>query len=417
MNYNKLWIIIPGLLAASTLKAQNNDTLKEAKLTVVKLAAPGVQDRKTGASREILADFYQLALDDISGTNKGLTFSASLNAIHAGLHPGQSDFASSYFANNFQPVVKLGYKNDFKNLNASVGFKMAYNETDVKHSSVLNNNQALLEAVVNLQRKYQTVQKAFTKDLDDQYQAFLKTDSAKDKDLLAKKKKTIRDAGSALQQELTNFGKTGDLSALDPRLLALFKTQGIDVQELSLEYKTFATNLDAAVKKIALGWNISLSPLLIYDITHTGFQGFDLNLAGTKGWTWFNDNHPTSLIFKGAYTAGADTIVSQVSWGRKAITDQIGLNQVLASSIIQSVSKTDPTPWLELSITGGYNYVFSGLKPKENQKQPALNAKLGVLIGKSTWFTLPFTYNFGQKAATTLISVQVNIGDAPIAKN
>lgn len=409
-----------------------------------------VHAKKTNASNNIISDFYQLSLNDVTGTSKALSFGATLNAIHSGLKPNDLDYRPSYFANNFQPVIDLGYKNNFQNINTSVGFKYAFiNQTDVKNSHLLDSNAVLqadyekLAALDKPIRRYLTDQanapsaplRLQIKTLSAERQKLTKTDSVRIKQLdvrMAAIRKEIKLNDQlatiqlkTLQDQLTKFENGGDTAKMGKELNEVFeqvagsndKAAQAAVDDLKKATTQFNTDVEAASQKIANGWNVSFSPLLIYEITYGGVQGVDLGANGSKGFNLFkNKAYSTQLLLKASYDIGADTVVAKINTSRRILTDQFGFNQVLAASMIKSVSKTDPTPWMELGLTASYNYVFDGLKPKEKNKQPALNLKYGILIGKASWLTVPFTYNFAQKAGMALISLQVNVGDSPFSK-
>jgi hypothetical protein len=384
-----------------------------------------VADAKTNTSWDIIADLYQLSLNDITGTGKSLTFGATLHAIASGFNNSTTKPDGSYFTNNFQPVVIMGYKNNYKNINASGGFKYAvFNQTDALHSKWLNHNPQLLQSLTALNDYDKNFRKALRdaaeKKMDDQQvqRALLNgtdPDSDAGKAIIAAYKKEILAQFNGQLKQLTALLLSGKSTDMSKELRDLFdQTAGADrsIEGLIDLVGQVKSQIDEVSQRIVRGWNVNVNPMVTYDLTHGGFQGLNLGATGSKGFNIFGKGRNLQVIGKFNYIIGSDTIVAAINTGRRQITDQLGFNQVIFSSLNKSVSKTEPTPWLEASLTGSYNYVFSGLKPKEEKRQPALNLKVALLVGKSTWFTVPFTYNFGTKSSTALISVTANIGQA-----
>jgi hypothetical protein len=406
------------------LFAQQPAELKANQDTVTKKVAA----TKTNSNWDIIADFYQISVNDVTGNSKGLTFGATLYAISSGFKkPKPTDPPPSYFVNNFQPVLTVGYKNNFQNLNSSLGFKYAiFNQTDAKHSWLLNHNQPLLNTMAELQAYGEKFLAALRADHKRQLEdpkiratliAGLDSNSQAAKNILKDYREQLSKKLQSQIAQITAIEKTGDASKMSPELVAEFdKIDGVHtVSGLAAKEKAIKAQLADISNQIANGWNIAINPMATYDLTHGGFQGVNLGVTGSKGFNLFKEDkyHTSQLVGKFNYVTGTDTIVSKINTSRKQITDQFGFNQVIGTSTNKSVSKSDPTPSVEASLTGSYNYVFSGLKPKEKNAQPALNLKFGVLVGKSTWLTLPLSYNFGTKAGTALVSVQANIGTGP----
>jgi len=390
----------------------------------------GVGDVKTNTAKDFLTDFYQLGLTDLSGTSKSLTFVASINAIESDFQTGKAKLTPTPFENNFQPDISFGYKNNFQNINTSVGFKYAViNQTDAKNSTWLNNDKVLQSDIKKLIAYDLAFNAAFTTNFNTQKEVFKKaltdTTSAKATAFIKSYEAILLQNLKSDLKDLTTLELSADTTKFTKDLKAVFnsaviKTKMENVPNPSyVDYTGMLAEIKSRIKdittRISNGWNVTINPLLTYDITHTGVQGVNLGASEIKGFVIFDTAHISQLITKFNYVVGTDTIVSKINTARKQLTDEVGFNQVLASSIIKSISKTGPTPWLELSLTAGYNYVFDGLKPNENPRQPSLNMKLGILIGKSTWLTAPLAYNFGTKAGTALISLQINFGTAPIS--
>lgn len=415
------------LLAQDSLRVPALDTTKVHAIDNATKAAINkkVADAKTNTSWDIIADLYQLSLNNVTGTGKSISFGATLHAIASGFNSSTTHPDGSYFANNFQPVVIMGYKNNFKNINASAGFKYAvFNQTDALHSKLLNNNPDLLQSLAALNDYDKDFRQALrdaaeTKMNNQQVQHALlhglDPESAEGKAIIAAYKNEVLAQFNSQLKQLTALLLSGKNTDMSTDLRAFFDQtagSGKSLDGLITLVNEAKAQINEVSARIARGWNVNINPMVTYDLTHGGFQGVNIGANGSKGFNIFGKGHNSQAIGKFNYIAGTDTIVAVINTSRRQITNQIGFNQVLASSIIKSVSKTEPTPWLEASVTGSYNYVFAGLKPKEKNRQPALNLKLALLVGKSTWFTVPFTYNFGEKAATALISVTANIGQA-----
>ena len=414
-----------GLLLAVGLQAFAQDPVKlsaDVKDTVIKKVAAA----KTNTSWDIISDFYQLSLNDITGTSKALTFGATLNAISQAFKPPVVDHDPGRFANNFQPVLVLGYKNNFQNLNSSIGFKYAlFNQTDAKYSNLLNNNEVLLGQFKDLQDYAEKFIAALRADHKKQLNdpkvraaliAGLDSNSAPAKTILDNYRIQLNQKLKSQLDQITALEKNASAGKLTPDLKKEFDSiDGIHtVGGLVAKDSIIRARMDDIARTIANGWNIAINPMVTYDITGGGFQGLNLGATGSKGFRWFNEDkyHTSQFIGKFNYVVGTDSIVTVINTTRKQITDQLGFNQVIGTSINKSVSKTDPTPSFEASVTGSYNYVFSGLKKNEKNAQPALNLKFGVLVGKSTWLTLPLSYNFAAKTGMALLSLQVNVGPA-----
>jgi len=424
-NFSIVFFVSLGLYAQAPKNIANDQASEKDTVpyTLIQTVfVPRVQAAKTDANSDLLSEFYQMGLSDLTGNTKGLTFVASIYAIKSGF---KSNSASkpNYFENNFQPDVTVGYKNNFQNLNTSFGFKFALiNQTDSKHSKKLNYDRVLL----NYWQELNNLDSAFRTRLNGNMNALWNdqaklTQARKGYDPNSETGKAMVKAyrNGLLQQykndlkALTALELNGDASQLSPELLALYYSTTPNSGRLQTVEKQAKAHLDSVSKVVANGWNVNINPMVTYDFTHGGFQGVNLGASSIKGWSIIDTGHTSQLVAKFNYVIGTDTIVSKINTARKEITDQVGFNQVLATSLTKSASKSVPTPCLEASFTGSYNYVYSGLKPKEKNAQPALNIKLGLLIGKSTWFTLPVSYNFGLKTTTAMFSVQANIGSAP----
>jgi hypothetical protein len=425
-----LTLMISVLLCAQQVSAQaDSSTVRSTKKAgstgpsaTVKAAVPIVQADKTNTAWDILSDFYQLSLSDLTGNTKGVTFVSSIYAIESGFNPNSKKIAS-YFENNFQPDVTLGYKNNFQNLNTSFGFKFGITQTDAKHSKKLNDDPVLLQELDSLTKYTEPIRRELLKRESDQKKdpamlaAVIKgnpPDSPEAKLLIKAYVDGITQQFDQQVKELTVVELTGDTSKLSPDIKVLFDNTIRKLPGYLALAAHAKSRLEYLSRQVANGYNVTLNPMVTYDFTHGGWQGVNLGANGIKGFNYGGDTtHTLQIVAKFNYIIGADTIVSKINTARKQITDQLGINQVLASSMIKSVSKNVPTPWLEASLTGSYNYVYAGLKPKEKNIQPALNFKIGLLLGKSTWFTIPVSYNFGTRTTTALVSLTANIGTAP----
>jgi hypothetical protein len=410
----KLYIrfVVAGLLSVQFVQGQTDPA-------VMKQLVTESSKEKTLSSWDVLGLLYQMGANDVTADNKSVTFKSTIFGIRK-VFDKSIDNSDSYrrlwFDRYFEPKLGFDYKNNFNPSNLSAGFNFSFiNANDVSSAAIFNDagtavakyTKALDDGPLS-QLDHQILQA-----LDAAYPGNFKTQKAIMNNIVEARAKFIVSGDPTSMKGIT-LPDGRSLTAV------LQGTPANDIQgNKTTLYDAFlwlASYYGTALTRVKNKWNVVFSPTATYAFYAGSFQGYEFALKSIKGFKVFKDSTRTSqLLASGSLKIGDDTIISPIRTNRRQITDQVGFSQVIFTkkSTDDKSGVTSQVPFVEASLTGGCNWVMSGLASGEKAAQPTLKAKLGLMIGKNCWLVVPFTYNFTTKSGQGSISVTVNLGDPP----
>jgi len=374
---------------------------------------------KTLSSWDILGLLYQVAANDVTSDNKSVTFKSTLFGIRKVFNKkldNDDNYRRLWLDRNFEPNLAFDYKNNFNPSNLSVGFNLGViTANDVSSAPIFNdaNTMKFKDYGTSLDNGPIVL-------LDDKIMKELATKYPGDN-------KTQKAIQNTIEDAKTKFIVSGDPNSLKNITLPDGQSltaalQGMEAEDLEGKKTTLydaliklAKYYDRELTRVKNKWNVVFSPTATYAFYASSFQGYEFALKSIKGFCLFKDTKRTSqLLISGSLKIGDDTIVAKIRINRRQITDQIGFNQVLfTKKNTDQNGTTSESPVVEASLTGGCNWIMSGLSTKEKELQPVLKAKIGLMVGKNSWLVFPFTYNFTTKTGQGSISLTVNFGDPP----
>lgn len=314
-----------------------------------------IQETKTGNWKDVMTDFMQAAVKDLTGDKKSFQYKASIFSIKSKADSTllfDYNYTKETFSRNFQIAVGLNLDNDYKFDGFEYGFDWAIvNKRDL----------SIAETSKELQRLFETSNSM----LIDKLQAYRQIHN--DDNEFIKLKQIINDAyekGQYVPRE--NFPE------------AFLNTLPENYTQMSKVFeKQFNDEIEA----------IRMRPLLTVGF-HSNFRKdskfldeYNANLVYLQGLS--KKGNKLEIDFRNQFKA-KDSIAESVV-KRKEFSSQLGLNI--------SILKKGEKSLIEFKPNFEFKKIFSGLMDDEKNNQFLANADLRVRILKNLWLPLVLKYD------------------------
>lgn len=382
----------------STTKTETKSKTDTASMTATILTADSLT---TGSYKDIFSNFFQLAVKDLTGPAKSVTFTSNPYAIML----RHNDSLAMY--KNYRKYTWL------RRTNFTVGAKL-------DSSYRFNGMTASLNIALFDKRDY-TIQKKFLADLyhDTLINIYLTVDQAAGVVLL---RKNLPNIDSLIDQMNTYFNKpqkdTLTFSQLDKNVqaaitavldtMALNPTYGSIVKDIikSRNFNLYQQAYDNYIAARTLFQNRGLYTIGVSDTSYNDAifsKNVQLTMEYAKGlYKTTHHNYNFQMDLKAALNFADDTLNPGRNLHREVFTFTPTISYVLNSA-------KDQQPWLEFDLGGSYSNVWKGhLYKGEDQIVNTINGTLRVLITDNIWIPVTIKYDWKTGNVFGLLDVTTN---------
>lgn len=329
-----------------------------------------IQETKTGNRKDIMTDFMQAAVKDLTGDKKSFQYKASIFSIKSKADSTllvDYNYTKETFSRNFQIAVGLNLDNDYKFDGFQYGFDWAIvNKRDL---SIAKTSKEL----ENLFQNSNSI-------LIDKLQAYRQIQN--DDNEFIKLKQIINDAyekGQYVPRE--NFPE------------AFLNTLPENYTQISKKFeKQFNDEIEA----------IRMRPLLTVGF-HSNFRKdskfmdeYDANLIYLQGLS--KKGNKMEIDFRNQFKA-KDSIAESVV-KRREFSSQLGLNI--------SILKKGEESLIEFKPNFEFKRIFSGLMEDEKNNQFLANADLRIKVLKNLWIPLVLKYDIENNNLFGFLNISFN---------
>ena len=378
-------LLISSVLNAQT-KEQTAKSVTEEKDKQAKTLIRTENDLKTGNWQDVLASFFQLGLNDLTGKNRALEFKANLFALKAKADSTllvDTNYVRQNFARNFQFnfALKLDSQYRFKGLNT--GFTLAL--INRRDSSLLN----LLHTPAD---------KYFITFMDSLQFVFNRFN------------RSLRKEGNLFKSEKDSLLFLKTKAILDKQLE---EEGGFNLKLFPKEFLAFANFeiIDKNFKKFDSLYNLELRKMRQRPLLTLSFNGTFLDEPGL-----FSEGKAEIIYLQGltpkgrnleldirASVAIVDTFINNQK-NRVEINTTGGCNwAIITASGNVNKSLVEFKPHFE------YNYIHHGLYPGEKKEQFTANAELRVRVMDNLWIPLTLKYDLKDNNFLGFLKVALNL--------
>ncbi len=339
----------------------------------------------SGNTQDVLLDFFQLAFNDLTGTDKQFKFSSNLFAIKLKSNPElniDSNFAKNTFWRNSS--VEFGLKLDSSyNFNGfSFGYKLAIiNGRDVALAKDLPSLVEKANATYSVIFDALSISLSKVRNIDTltminlELDEFFKNKDEQFKDLSPLTQNFIRKNIPYPYQHLLN----DDWS---------FREQVVN------NYKSVVDKY-----KNKLIWTASFNSSTYTD----GFLFSNLDVSSQATANLFNIDETNNVAFD---------LNTKLSW----LSDSLKINRDLDRSLCSFEgglnlvlrNKKTTQSWLECKASTAYIHILSGMYPDETKDKFTLNGTLRFRLNENFWIPLEFKYDPRNANLFSYLSVKAN---------
>jgi len=362
-----------GILSIDTVKHDIAKAIRDA------------NDLKTGNWQDVLTNFFQLSLSDLSGPNRALNFKSSLFALKLKTNSSinvDTNYVRHNFDRNFQFNFSLKLDSQFKFNRFSGGIAWAaINKRDTTLISCINNdiNNVWLISYSKLDNLIIQYRKLKNPSHTGKEPGFNKTDSL------------IKQMMASGVFELDSF----------PGLEALSKPFNFR-DSLNAILKAGLSNVYAYYDSVKQ--NTLLKPLLTFSLTgavnnQSRFDSAQFGIIYLQGLTKKGKHLELDIR---ASLGTKDTLINNGHY-RTIFNSSAGLNYTLITNDKSKSSVLEIKPYFE------YDKIFNGLLPGENADKFLANVDLRLRISQNLW--IPFTIKYDLKSSSFLgfLNVSANL--------
>ncbi len=356
-------ICICFICAQTKVAAQNNSSvnLDSVQLLPVRTA----NDLKTGNWQDVLTNFFQLGLSDLTGNNRAFNFKSSLFGLKLKTNPSlivDTNYVKHSFDRNFQFNFSLGIDSSYHLNGYSAGFTWA--AINKRDTTLINLTKSKTESV------WAAAAAKFPQALINyRIKKFAK--------------RTSQDSADAImaKQAVSNMMKIGkfDASLLPNDFTA---KDSINVIQAVFDAYDSAKASTMQMPLLTFTFNTAFSKRSSFDSAQLGF----VYLQGLT-----KKGNPLELDLRANFRI-KDTAVNNDRY-RSVFTSSGGMNCVLIKSKAQA-SILEFKPYVE------YDKIISGLFPGEKADYFYANADFRLRVTQNIW--IPFTIKYDVKAGNFL---------------
>jgi len=326
-------------------------------------------DLKTGNWQDVLTNFFQLGLNDLTSSNKSFSFKSSLFALKLKTDPSlvvDTQYVKHSFDRNFQFNFSLGIDSSYKLNGYSAGFTWA--AINKRDTTLINLTKSKTDSA--WASAYNTLNRAIISYRTRKWALRTSQDSAD-----AATVKTLVDN----MMSAGNFNPNAFPSDFMSDLNA-----SNSMQALNGVYTAFTDAKAATQQKALLTFSFNTA-----FTKRSTFDSAQLGVIFLQGLT--KKGNPLELDIR-ANLVVKDTAINNDRY-RTVFTSSGGMNCVLIKNKAQA-SILEFKPYVE------YNKTFSGLFPGEKAEYFYANADLRLRVTKNIW--VPITIKYDVKAGSFL---------------
>jgi len=328
-------------------------------------------DLKTGNYTDVLSNFFQLAVSDLTSKQRAINFKSTLFAVKAKTNPDlliDRNYLKQYFARNLQFDFSLGLDQDYHLTSYSAGLTYALiNKRDETVATFMNSK------VSELVQQYGSL-------LHNQLNAYLATfDSS------AQRRRVLME----IQKGIVFLNETGSTDSIPQAFLAFAKI------DFGFIRRSIHETLESAYAEV------DKKPLLTISANATSLSSSAEFNSGFLEMVFLQGSNPE--IDLRAKLLMTDTFSSVDEW-RVNFNFQGGLNIVLFQD--KSTNKS----LLEAKLQGEYSHIFQGLLPDEDADQVFANAEIRVRVTNNFWIPLSIKYDIMNPNWFGFLNVALNLG-------
>jgi hypothetical protein len=347
---------------------------QEIKLNEKTISSAGVykriQETKTGNWKDVMTDFMQAAVKDLTGDKKSFQYKASLFSIKSRADSTllvDYNYARETFSRNFQIAVGLNLDNDYKFDGFQYGFDWAIvNKRDL---SIAKTSKELEDLFQNSNSM-----------LIDKLQAYRQIHNNDDE--------FIR-----LKQIINDAYEKGQYIPRENLPEEFLNTLPEDYTQMSKAFeKQFNNEIEA----------IRMRPLLTVGF-HSNFKKdakfldeYDASLVYLQGLT--KKGNKMEIDFRNQFKAKDSLATSLIK--RKEFSSQLGLNI--------SILKKGEESLIEFKPNFEFKRIFSGLMEDEKINQFLANADLRIKVLKNLWIPLVLKYDIENNNLFGFLNISFN---------
>lgn len=329
-----------------------------------------IQETKTGNWKDVMTDFMQAAVKDLTGDKKSFQYKASIFSIKSKADSTllvDYNYTKETFSRNFQIAIGLNLDNDYKFEGFEYGFDWAIvNKRDLSIAKTSKELEYIFETCNSM--------------LIDKLQAYRQ--SHNDENEFIKLKQIINDAyekGQYVPRE--NFPE------------AFLKTLPEEYTETSKAFeKQFNEKIEA----------IRMRPLLTVGF-HSNFRKdskfldeYDASLVYLQGLA--KKGNKVEIDFRNQFKVKDSVTTSVIK--RKEFSSQLGLNI--------SILKKGEKSLIEFKPNFEFKRIISGLMEDEKNNQFLANADLRIRVLKNLWIPLVLKYDIENNNLFGFLNISFN---------
>jgi hypothetical protein len=370
------------LLVYSTFTTLYAQTRNEQLLDTIKADA----QLRSGNFRDILTNFFQFALNDLSGEEKKIHFSTNLFALRLKTNPElnvDTYYKENTFYRNSNVDFDLKLDQDYKFNGMAVGYKYAIiNQRDY---TIAKSFPIILKA--NLNRH----QQAF-----DEIQNEISIAYANDPVNLIKINREF-DAFTTKNSPLTYEDLSVELQNLIKKAITDQELIQPDWKFGESAMKIYNDLKDSYKKKLL--WTIGAQTATYADGFF--FSDFDFTTQLSAGLIPTGTKSNLEFDIKGRYLIMDDTLKAGRHLDRKTLSVEAGLNWVFRDH-------TNDKPFFEYKLATAYKNTTEGLYPDELRNYFTVNNTFRLKVTESVWLPLELVYNPDKEKLAGMISIRLN---------
>jgi hypothetical protein len=369
-------LIVCSLFLSQQIVAQNAkqsvEQTKNAKKEMIRSAA----DLASGNYRDVITNFFQLALTDLTSADKRFRFSANFFALKLKSNP-DADIDTNYIKNKF--LINSNFDVDLKtDANFKFqGFGFGYRYAIINKRDISLAKDFKARFTDSLSKTKQIMQS-----IRDQIMTEFETDPASIQKLFEE------------LNDLWDASKT--LGKASPALKKIIKQILPPTAQVDDNY-----NLRKNAKDIYARLVDSYKQNLLWTFSTRGstysdgfiFSNVDFETQATSHITKISKNSNLEFDVMAKLMLVDDTLSLKRDLDRVAFAAEAGFNFVARFDDTQK-------PWLEFKLSTAYNQFFNGLYAGEEKERFTLNGTLRVRVTDQFW--IPVTIKYDPKNANVL---------------
>lgn len=329
----------------------------------------------TGNFKDVFTSFYQLAISNLTGSDKELNFTSNPYSIMLRSNPKLAEFKDYYRYRilrklNFSVNAKLDSNNNFN------GFA-----TGLSYAIINNRDFTIKEAFLpqaHRDKTYDELHKVFTRER-------LKIPNGSPKDILVglEVQKLFNDSTFTFDQ-LDTAVRRWIFEIDDPAIYVLKNLTSLD-KKINI-FKEKNKQYDSVVNIYAqrLLWKVGVS-----DTSYRNgklFKAVQLSTELLKGITKPSGAVHLELNLKATVNYSDDSIQTTKKLDRQIFSIEPGINLVFKG-------KNNQKSYLEFKISGSYTNIWKGLRADEKQITNTLGGTLRIRVIDDLWIPLEIKYD------------------------